>query len=224
MSDHNTISRFSEREENANAISHFSGAILSVAGLVFLIIQSARTGNAGHIVSSVIFGSTMIILYLSSGMTHYLKQGKFKNLFFSMDKIGIYLLIAGTYTPIALITLYGGLGWTIFGIEWAIALAGTFLILKNPVNFEKGVKTLGVLTYAIMGWLVIIAIVPLIKALPTMGWMLILIGGAAYTIGIFFYKKGKFRYHHLVWHLLVIMGTTSHFFAIYLYVIPGSAS
>src|SRR6056297_3297038 len=118
MSTYTEISRFSKNEEMAHAISHFIGALLSVVALVLMLIQSAQYGNALHIVSSAIFGSSMIILYLSSTMTHYLEQGKVKNLFFSMDKIAIYLLIAGTYTPLALITLGGPLGWIIFGIEW----------------------------------------------------------------------------------------------------------
>jgi hemolysin III len=215
------VSRFSNDEEMANALSHFSGALLSIAAVVLLILQSLRYGDVMHIVSSTIFGSTMIILYLSSGMAHYLKQGKLKNLFFSLDKIAIYLLIAGTYTPLSLITLQGGFGWTIFGIEWACALIGTIIILFNPVIFEKGVNTLTVIIYAAMGWLIIIAIVPLIQGLPTMGWTLIFLGGLTYTVGIFFYKKGNFKYHHLVWHLCVMLGTLAHFFAIYLYVIPG---
>lgn len=222
MSEYSEISRFSKKEELANAISHFAGAILSVAALVFMLVQSARYGNVWHIVSSAIFGSSMILLYLSSTMTHYLEQGKVKNFFFSMDKIAIYFLIAGTYTPLALITLAGPLGWTIFGIEWAVAIGGSAMILRNPVSFEKGVKTITVITYAAMGWLILIAIVPVIRIMPVAGWILVLVGGALYTIGIYFYKKCSFRYHHLVWHLFVIAGNAAHFLAIYLFVIPSS--
>jgi hemolysin III len=221
MSEYSETSRFTKREEFANAISHFIGALLSLAALILMLIHSARHGNAWHIVSSAIFGSSMILLYLSSTMTHYLEQGKVKNFFFSMDKIAIYLLIAGTYTPLALITLAGPLGWTIFGIEWTVAIGGSVAILRNPVNFEKGVKTVTVISYALMGWLILIAIVPVIRIMPTPGWILILVGGALYTTGIYFYKKCSFRYHHLVWHLLVIAGNTAHFLAIYLYVLPG---
>jgi hemolysin III len=133
------------------------------------------------------------------------------------------MLIAGTYTPFALITLNGPLGWTIFGIEWACAIAGSAIVLLKPVNFEKGVNTITVVIYAAMGWLIIIAIVPIIKILPTGGWLLILIGGVMYTTGIFFYKKGKFPYHHLVWHLFVIAGSVAHFLAIYYYVLPDAS-
>ena len=162
----------------------------------------------------------MIILYLSSTMTHYLEQGKLKNFFFSLDKIAIYLLIAGTYTPLALVLLGGPLGWTIFGIEWACAIAGSVMVLARPVNFEKGVNTISVAIYAAMGWLIIIAIVPVIQTMATPGWILILLGGIFYTVGIYFYKKCTFRYHHLVWHLFVIAGNAAHFFAIYLYILP----
>ncbi|MCF8345725.1 MAG: hemolysin III family protein [Bacteroidales bacterium] len=215
------ISRFSQKEEYANALSHFIGALLSIVALILMLMQSAKYGNGWHIVSSAIFGSTMVILYLSSTMTHYLQQGKLKNFFFSLDKIAIYMLIAGTYTPLALFVLAGPLGWTIFGIEWAIAVTGSVLILRKPVNYEKGVKTLSVIIYVIMGWLILIAIVPVIRIMPTPGWILILIGGAFYSLGVYFYKKCTFNYHHLVWHLFVIGGTAAHFFAIYLFVIPG---
>jgi hemolysin III len=221
MSTYTEISRFSKREEMANAISHFSGALLSVFALILMLIKSVQFGDNLHIVSSAIFGSSMIILYMSSTLTHYLEQGKIKNFFFSMDKIAIYLLIAGTYTPLALIALAGPLGWTIFGIEWAVAIAGSIMVLREPVNFEKGVKTISVITYAAMGWLIIIVIVPLIRTMPTGGWILVLVGGLLYSIGIYFYKKCSFRYHHLVWHLFVIAGNAAHFLAIYLYVIPG---
>ncbi|MFC2089917.1 hemolysin III family protein [Bacteroidota bacterium] len=220
MADYTEISRFTKKEELANAASHFAGALLAVAGLALMIVQSARFGNAWHIISTSIFGASMIMLYMSSAMTHYLKQGPLKNIFFSLDRIAIYILIAGTYTPFALVTLRGALGWTIFGIEWACAIAGSTMVLAKPVKFEKGVNTIAVVTYAIMGWLIIIAIVPLINNMVPAGWILIIAGGLFYTIGIFFYKKGKFLYHHLVWHLLVIGGTLAHFFAIYYFVIP----
>jgi hemolysin III len=222
MSTYTEISRFSNREEMANAISHFSGALLSVVALILMLIKSIQFGDNLHIVSSAIFGSSMIILYMSSTLTHYLEQGKVKNFFFSMDKIAIYLLIAGTYTPLALIALAGPLGWTIFGIEWAIAIAGSVIVLRKPVSFEKGVNAISVITYVVMGWLILIAIVPLIRRMPTGGWILVLAGGALYSLGVYFYKGCHFRYQHLVWHLFVIAGNAAHFLAIYLYVLPGN--
>lgn len=215
------ISKFSRGEEMANALSHFIGFLLGITGLVLMLIRTAAHGNSLQMSTSLVFGISMVLLYLSSTMTHYLQQGKTKNIFFTLDRIAIYLLIAGTYTPIALITIGGWFGWVIFGIEWGCALLGTSLIIRKPDDFEKGVKLFFVISYAVMGWLFLVAIVPVINALPLMGWLLILIGGFLYTIGIFFYKKGKFRYHHLVWHIFVILGNAAHFASIYFYVLSA---
>lgn len=212
--------KFTPREEAANAISHLLGALLSVAGLVLMISYSLIHGNEWHVVSTSIFGATMIILYFSSTLTHILPMGKAKDFFFNFDRIAIYLLIAGTYTPIALVTLNGPFGWVIFGLEWGFAILGISLILIRPGNYNAGVNTLYVVSYALMGWLILIAIVPVIRILPLMGGMWILIGGLSYTLGIVFFKLSRFPYHHLVWHLLVIAGTISHFIAVFFYIIP----
>ena len=212
--------KFSRGEELANAISHFSGALLAVAGLILMLHFSIVNGNAWHVVSTSVFGASMIVLYLSSTMTHILPMGRAKDRFFNFDRIAIYLLIAGTYTPIALITLNGPLGWVIFGIEWGLALLGTIMILSRPGDFNTGVSTFYVVSYAVMGWLMLIAIVPIMNTLPLMGTMWILIGGLCYTLGILFFKLIKFPYHHLVWHLLVLAGSISHFFAVFFYMIP----
>ena len=212
--------KFTRREEAANAISHLLGVLLSVAGLVLMISYSLIHGNEWHVVSTSIFGATMIILYFSSTLTHILPMGRAKDFFFNFDRIAIYLLIAGTYTPIALVTLHGPFGWVIFGLEWGFAILGTLLILIRPGNFSAGVNTFYVVSYALMGWLILIAIVPVIRILPLMGGMWILIGGLSYTLGIVFYKLTRFPYHHLVWHILVIAGTISHFIAVFFYIIP----
>lgn len=212
--------KFSRREELANAISHFAGAILSVLALILMVHLSKKHGNVRHLVSTSIFGASMIVLYLSSAMTHILHEGKTKDQFFNFDRIAIYLLIAGTYTPIALIVLHGPLGWTILGIEWGLAILGTVLILSRPGDYDTGVSTFYVISYAVMGWLILIAVVPLMNALPLMGTIWILLGGFLYSLGILFYKVFRFPYHHLVWHLLVLAGNLSHFFAVFYYVIP----
>ena len=162
----------------------------------------------------------MVILYVSSTLTHILPIGRAKDRFFNFDRIAIYFLIAGTYTPIALITLNGPLGWVIFGLEWGCAILGTILIFSRPGDFNSGVNTFYVISYAAMGWLILIAIVPVSRILPTMGWIWILIGGMSYTLGIVFFKLVRFPFHHLVWHLLVIAGSISHFFAVFFYIIP----
>jgi hemolysin III len=212
--------KFSRSEELANALSHFSGALLAVAGLVLMLRFSIVYGNAWHIVSTSVFGVSMIVLYLSSTLTHILPMGRAKDIFFNFDRIAIYLLIAGTYTPIALLTLNGPMGWVIFGIEWGLAIIGTLMILTRPGDFNAGVSTFYVVSYAVMGWLILIAIVPIMNLLPLMGVLWILIGGLCYTLGILFFKVIKFPYHHLVWHLLVLAGSISHFFAVFFYMIP----
>lgn len=212
--------KFSRGEELANAISHFSGALLAVAGLVLMVHFSIVNGDGWHVVSTSVFGASMIVLYLSSTLTHILPMGKAKDLFFNFDRIAIYLLIAGTYTPIALLTLHGPMGWVIFGIEWGLAILGIVMILMRPGDYKTGVSTFYVLSYAVMGWLILIAIVPIINTLPLMGTAWILIGGLCYTLGILFFKVIKFPYHHLVWHLLVLAGTIAHFFAVFFYMIP----
>jgi hemolysin III len=213
-------SRFSKKEELANALSHLIGAVLAVAALVLMVVKAARIGNAWHIVSTAIFGASMIILFLSSTMTHWLRQGKAKDAFFTVDQVAIFTLIAGTYTPFTLIALHGPFGWVIFGLEWGLALLGITIKLAKTTRFNQGVNLFYILLYAAMGWMVLIAIVPIYKSMPLMGTLWILIGGFCYTIGIFFYRKARFRYHHLVWHLLVIAGAASHFFGIYFYVLP----
>jgi len=212
--------KFSRGEEIANAVSHFSAALLAIAALILMVYRSAAHGNSWHVVSTAVFGTSMIVLYLSSTLTHILPMGKTKDLFFNIDRIAIYFLIAGTYTPIALITLSGPLGWVIFGIEWGLALTGTFLILRKPGDYDSGVNTFYVISYAAMGWLILIAIVPIMRLLPLMGSLWILIGGLCYTLGIVFFKIIRFPYHHLVWHLLVVAGNVSHFFAVFFYIIP----
>lgn len=212
--------KFSKREELANAYSHMTGALLATVGLVLMIWQSVLHGTAIHIICTSVFGVTMVILYTSSTMTHILPMGKLKDIFFNVDRIAIYMLIAGTYTPLALIGVGGTTGWIMFSLEWAIALAGTVLILSNPGDYKTGVNTFYTMSYAVMGWLVLIPIGQVLNNVPMIGLIWILIGGACYTLGIVFFKVFKFPYHHLAWHILVIAGSLSHFIAVYFYVIP----
>jgi len=217
-----TKSRYTHTEEFANALSHFIGALLAIAATVLLVVRAAQIGNGWHIVSSAIFGASMILLFFSSTMTHWLKPGRAKDVFFTLDQIAIFALIAGTYTPFTLVALNGPFGWVIFGLEWGLAIIGITIKLAKPTQFSQGVNLFYILLYAAMGWMVLIAIVPVFKRIPLMGVLWILIGGLAYTIGIFFYRKARFNHHHLVWHLLVIAGALLHYFAFYFYVLPLS--
>jgi len=222
-SNNERIGRFTYQEEIANFISHFAGAVLAAVMLTLMVVASALKGNAWHIVSTAIFGSTMVLLYFSSAIAHGLpKDTKGKQVFFIIDQAAIFLLIAGTYTPLALVALHGAFGWVLFGPQWAMAIAGILIKVLRPNRVEAGVDILGIIIYALMGWMLLIAIVPIVKTLPLMGFLWILIGGACYTFGIIFYRKAKFRHAHLVWHLMVLAGSISHFFAIFFYVIPIS--
>jgi len=214
--------KFTRGEELANALSHLAGALLGVAALVLMVAYSARVGTVWHIVSTAVFGATLVILYLSSMFTHWLPAGRTKEFFFTVDQIAIFLLIAGTYTPLALITLHGPFGWVIFGIEWGLAVIGIVLKLLKPVKYNTGVGLFNIILYASMGWLVLIALVPLIRKLPFMGWIWILIGGLFYSAGIYFFRVARFRYAHLVWHLMVLAGSISHFIAVFFYIIDSA--
>ncbi|MBT3751605.1 MAG: hemolysin III family protein [Bacteroidetes bacterium] len=215
-------SRYSKGEELANAISHLAGTLLAITALVLLVVRSVQIGTGWHIVSSSVFGASMVILYFSSTMTHWLQPGKAKEVFFTLDQVAIFLLIAGTYTPFTLVALHGPLGWVIFGLEWGLAIIGITIKLTKPTKFNAGVNVFYILLYAAMGWMLLIALVPIFKSVSQTGVLWILAGGLCYTIGIFFYRKARFKYHHLVWHILVLAGTISHFVGIYYFVIPIS--
>ncbi len=216
--------KYKQSEETANAVSHLAGALLATAALVVMIVFSALRGNAWHIVSTSVYGLTLVILYFSSGMAHALKEGKAKQVFFIFDKIAIFLLIAGTYTPLSLVVLHGAFGWVIFGLEWGMALAGIILTFTRVGKSEGRVNYFFVGLYVAMGWLMIIAIVPIFNSFPLSGFLWLLSGGIFYSLGILFYAKAQFLYHHLVWHLMVIAGSVSHFIAIFNYVIPSGGS
>lgn len=212
--------RFSEGEELANALSHLIGALLSIAAMILMVVASAKRGTGWHMAASLVFGLSMIFLYFSSAVTHWLPLGKLKNSFFTLDQISIFLLIAGTYTPLSLVTLHGTSGWIVFSLEWGLALTGIIRLLSRKNIYTSGVGLFDIMIYVIMGWLVLPFAGPVLERMPAMGFIWILIGGLFYTTGIIFYKVTKFSYHHLIWHLMVIGGTFSHFIAIYFYILP----
>jgi len=201
-------------EEIANSVTHGIGAGLSVAALVILVVFGAKQGDAWRVVSFSIFGSTLIALYLSSTLYHAFRNPKIKRWMKLLDHSSIYLLIAGTYTPIMLTVLRGGWGWTLFGIIWGLALAG--IIFK--LMFIGRLKKLSLAIYVAMGWLVVIAIKPMLAAVPAGMLMFMLIGGVCYTFGVIFYVWKALPYHHAVWHLFVLSGSITHFFGIMFYI------
>ncbi|MBS4209838.1 hemolysin III family protein [Bacillus sp. FJAT-50079] len=202
------------KEELANAITHGIGFLLSIPALVVLIVAAAQKGGALQIVSFTIFGVSMLLLYLFSTMLHSFKPSKVKNLFAILDHSAIYLLIAGTYTPLVLVALNGVLGWTLFGIIWGLAFAGIafkcFLINRFRI--------LSTIFYLAMGWLVIIAIKPLYSSLSGAGFALLLTGGLLYSVGAIFYIWRNLPYSHAIWHLFVIAGSGFMYFCILFYV------
>jgi hemolysin III len=207
---------YSPREEVANAISHGIGALLSIAALVILIVYSVKYGDVWHIVSFSIFGSTLVLLYVFSTLLHSFQHGLVKNVFEILDHSAIYLLIAGTYTPFLLVTIRGALGWSLFGIVWGFTIAG--IVLK--IFIVKRFIMLSTLCYILMGWLIIIAIKPLYLNLPFNGIVWLVVGGLFYTFGSIFYVWRKIPYHHAIWHLFVLAGSTAHFIAVLFYVLP----
>jgi hemolysin III len=200
-------------EEIANSITHGIGAALAVAGLVVLVVFGALYGDAWRVVSFSIYGGTLTILYLISTLYHGFTAPHVKRVFQLFDHCSIYLLIAGTYTPITLVSMRGPWGWTLFGLIWGLAIAG--ILLK--VLFIGRLKALSVALYLAMGWLVVIAIKPLITLVDHGMIVWIVVGGLSYTLGVVFYLAKRMPYHHAVWHLFVLGGSASHYFGILLY-------
>ncbi|MEK4969778.1 hemolysin III family protein [Cytobacillus sp. FSL R7-0696] len=201
---------FSKGEEIANAIVHGIGALLSIAALVILTVFSSLYGTAWHIVSFVLFGTTMVILYFSSTLLHSLPAGKAKDVFEILDHSSIYFFIAGTFTPFLFITVKGPLGWTLFGLVWGLAIAGTVF----KCFFVKKFLVFSTLLYVLMGWLIIFAWEPLVTHLPKQGMIFLIIGGVLYTAGSIFYVWRGFKYHHALWHVFILAGSIMHFFAV----------
>lgn len=205
-----TTHTFTKGEEIANAIIHGIGVLLSIAALVILIVFAALYGSAWHVVSFTLFGSSMVILYTSSTLLHSFPAGRAKDIFEILDHSSIYFFIAGTYTPFLLTAIKGPLGWTLFGIVWGLAIAGT--IFKS--FFVKRFLYTSTILYIVLGWLIVFAWRPLLENVPTQGVILLMIGGVLYSIGAIFYIWRGFYYHHALWHLFVLAGSIMHFFSV----------
>jgi hemolysin III len=200
----------------ANAITHGIGAVLAVAGAIYLI-GAASHGSALLVASCSIFSGTLVLVYVCSTLYHSLVRTRARHVLHILDHSAIYLLIAGTYTPFALISLHGRLGWMILAFEWTLAVAGVIFKSFAVGRFEVA----SALVYLFQGWFVVIAIGPLIHSLGWPGLMWLGAGGVAYTLGIVFFALDRLRYFHALWHLFVLAGSVAHFFAILLYVVPA---
>ncbi len=205
-----------KREEFWNTLTHGLGAVLAVAALVLLVIFSAYNGSAMHLAVSIVFGISLVLLYSASTIYHAVVKLKWKRFFRLIDHLSIYILIAGTYTPFALLGLKGTWGWIIFGLIWAFVIVG-FIFKFSPLRRSE---KLSLSLYAIMGWLIIIAIKPLLANVPSPALWYLLGGGLCYTFGIYFYAKEKIPYNHAIWHVFVLGGSTLHFLGVFLYLIP----
>jgi hemolysin III len=205
------------RGERFNSITHLVGVVLALCGASVAITLAVQRGGVGRITAVAIYGAMLLTLYLSSTLYHSLR-GKPKRVFHVLDHCAIYLLIAGTYTPLTLITLRGPAGWTLFAIVWTLAIAG---VLKD-VFLRGRYRPLSVVIYVLMGWLIVFAIAPLRQALPAPGITLLAAGGIVYTVGIIFFAMSKrVAYTHGIWHLFVLAGSTCHYVAVVRYVAMG---
>ncbi len=204
------VKRYTLGEEIFNAVSHGTGSLLAIAGTVVLIVFAVIYSDVWGVVSSSIYGSSLIILYTMSTLYHAITNDKAKKFFRIMDHNTIFFLIAGTYTPLTLYVLRGPLGWTMFGVVWAATVLG---IVLNSIDLEK-YKKASLICYIAMGWVVIFAIQPLIESMPPLSLTFLLLGGVFYTVGVVFYAIKKIKYFHSIWHLFTIAGSVFHYFCI----------
>ncbi len=201
--------------ERFNSISHLVGAALALAGLVVLVVFASLQGDVWKIVSFSIYGASLFLLYTLSTLYHSLR-GRAKDIFRKLDHIAIYLLIAGSYTPLTLVTLRGVWGWTLFGITWGLAIVG---IIVDGLH-KQGSRAIQMVIYLLMGWLILVAMYPLIQALPNGALMLLVLGGVFYTGGMIFYAiDERMKHAHGIWHLFVLAGSISHYLVMLHYVL-----
>jgi len=204
----------SRPEEIANSLSHGAGIVAALIGAPILLVHAVRHGDTAFIVGTSLFSATIFLLYSSSTIYHALPAGKAKRVFRVLDHSLIYLLIAGTYTPFTLGVLRGAWGWTLFGIVWGLASVGVALKASGKASNPIFSTTL----YLLMGWVVVIALEPLVTRVPTPGLLWLLAGGLSYTAGVIFFAiDSKLRYGHLIWHSFVLAGTACHYFAVLWY-------
>ena len=204
-----------EHGERFNTWTHAAGTLLAIAGSAVLIVMGALSADARKIVSFSIYGATLILLYLASTLYHNARQGRAKYILGKLDHNAIYLLIAGTYTPFLLVTLKGAWGWSLFGVVWGLALVG----IVQEIWLSRRTRIVSMILYVLMGWVVLVAIVPLAHRLSWAGFGWLLAGGLTYTVGIVFYLNDeKFRHWHGIWHLFVLAGSMLHYWTIFLYV------
>lgn len=207
---------YTPREDLVNSITHGIGTAFSIVGLIVLVVLATLYGDIWQVISFSIYGSTLVLLYLSSTLYHSFQNPRAKRILRIIDHTSIYLLIAGTYTPFLLISLRGTWGWTLLGIIWGLALLGIGFKTLSAQRYRK----LSTLSYVLMGWLCVVALKEMLAHIPPGGLILLIIGGAAYMVGILFYTWHRLPYNHAIWHLFVLGGSVSHYLAVLLYLAP----
>lgn len=212
--------RYTAGEELANSLTHGFGIVLSLCGAIALLLAARASTAPLALAACAIYALTLVLLYTASTLYHSRAWPDAKALLQTLDHIAIFLLIAGTYTPFVLITLRGAWGWSLFGITWALALLGVVFELSALRRFRR----VQIALYIAMGWIGLVAIGPLIAALPAAGLWLVFGGGAVYTLGVVFYRMRRLRYHHALWHLFVLGGSVLQYFAVLRYVLPDASS
>jgi hemolysin III len=205
------ISEYSFKEELINVITHGTGSVLSIVGLVILCIQANKYGTGMHLVSYIIFGSSLIGLYLASTLYHSLSNTKFNRLLKKIDHLAIYFLIAGTYSPLMLVGIKSSAGLIIMKIIWSLAVLSCIFRLSKYAVLQK----IACANYLLMGWLVVVVLDELMLYVPITSIYLLVLGGLLYTFGIIFYCWEKLPFNHSIWHIFVLGGSTSHYFSIY---------
>ncbi|HVG18976.1 MAG TPA: hemolysin III family protein [Blastocatellia bacterium] len=206
-------------EELANGITHGIGLALSLVGLAILVTLSVLNGSAWHVAGCTTFGVTLVMLYAASTLYHSLRTPRFKRALKILDHAAIYLLIAGTYTPFTLVNLRGFWGWTLFGLVWSMSAFGILWKLFHVDRFQ----IVSTVIYLAMGWVAVIAIKPLLAAVPKAGILWLLAGGLFYTVGVLFFAWKRIPYNHAIWHVFVMAGSICHYFAVLFYVLPQRA-
>jgi len=208
--------RYSLGEEIANSGTHGIGAALSLVGTAVLLHRAVRSGTALHVATFSIYGATLCLLHLASTLYHAFRPGRVKRLFWIFDHCSIYLLIAGTYTPFLLLSLWGAWGLTLLVAIWALAIAG--IVFKSL--FIGRLRKASVVLYIVMGWLIVVAAREAWRRVPHEAIAYVAAGGLLYTLGVAFYAWRR-PYHHAIWHLFVLGGSATHYLAILLYLVPG---
>lgn len=210
------LPRYSPAEELANSLTHGVGLVLAIAGLAVLAAFASVFGTVWHIVSCSIYGATQIAMFAASTLYHALPLPRAKAVLRVLDHAAIFLLIAGTYTPFTLVNLRGPWGWSLLAVIWSLAVIGIALQFK----LIRHNRLMTALPYIAMGWTAVVAIRPLVESVAPGGLGLLLGGGLAYTLGAVFYVWRRLPFHHAIWHVFVLAGSSLHFFAILFYVIP----